>query len=390
MRIVIFTLFLLFISPLLTAQNSDPKLNNSINADLGKRIQIDSSRLGEKRELLIHIPDGYHQSRQQYPVLYLLDGNRHFHHATTAVGILAQEGLVPASIIVGITNNPGTRGRDLSAEPEKFLDFIQHEVIHYMQSHYRTARFKTLFGHSMAGAFALKAFADEPTSFNNYIAASPVLQIYGSEVLAKTSQLFEKQKEFEQSLFLSLTDIEGEGAEATDALNQYVKMMKAKSPQSLFWEYHFISSQTHMTTPYLTLFKGLTRVFDDYNAPRITSFDVYQQQGGMKGLKAFYQQRSEKYQVSPDIPESSVRRMGFELMEDSPNEALEILRTNSKNHPDSPGALFAMGRAFENVKDSRSALQAYENALTLAKEKQADSVAFLTGQVERYRKLTSD
>lgn len=385
-------LFVLLMSPLLTAQSLDVNPNKLINVDLGKRIQIDSSKLGETRELLVQVPDGYHQSQQQYPVLYLLDGNRHFHHATTAAGILTHEGLMPATIIVGITNNPGTREHNFSAEPERFVEFIKHDVMRYIHNNYRTTGLNSLFGHSMAGAFTLKTFADYPTLFNNYIAASPALQTYGSRVLAKTSKLFTQQRTLEQSLFLSMTDKEEEGIGETDTLNKYIKLLKTSSPESLFWEYHFISSQTHMTTPYLTLFKGLTRIFNDYSAPRITSDQAYQQQGGMKGLKEFYQKRGKKYQVATELPARALRQMGLNLMEEAPDAALEILQVNSSNNPDSPGALFALGRALENVKDSQNALQTYKNALALAKEKKAnsDTIAFLTQQVERYRKLIDD
>ncbi|WP_269432883.1 MULTISPECIES: alpha/beta hydrolase-fold protein [unclassified Pseudoalteromonas] len=39
----------------------------------------------------------------------------------------------------------------------------------------RTSNHKTIFGHSMAGAFVIKALASKPDLFENYIATSPYM-----------------------------------------------------------------------------------------------------------------------------------------------------------------------------------------------------------------------
>ncbi|MCW9018063.1 MAG: esterase family protein, partial [Kangiellaceae bacterium] len=150
--------------------------SESVSKENGIRVSFDSNLLQEKRNLWIHLPANYHESKDTYPVLYLLDGDRHFQHAVTAATLLAEQERIPEMIVVGLPNNPGTRGRDLGREREKFIQFIETEVFGYINKQYRTSGINTLFGHSMAGYFTSRTLATHPNLFEKYIAASPVLQ----------------------------------------------------------------------------------------------------------------------------------------------------------------------------------------------------------------------
>ena len=90
---------------------------------------IPSNILNETRELLIHVPKKYNQSDQQYPVIYILDGNNHFQHGVTAAGILHTYQAIPDAIVVAIPNNTGKRTRDVTTGRLDFVNFIEKEVI---------------------------------------------------------------------------------------------------------------------------------------------------------------------------------------------------------------------------------------------------------------------
>ena len=53
---------------------------------------INSEILNEERDFIIYLPDDYYTSEKLYPVLYVLDGRTHFHHATGAVNFLSVYG----------------------------------------------------------------------------------------------------------------------------------------------------------------------------------------------------------------------------------------------------------------------------------------------------------
>jgi predicted alpha/beta superfamily hydrolase len=55
---------------------------------IGELIKIHSRILNEDRALLVYLPGGYASSREEYPILFLLDGDYHFHHVTGIIDFL--------------------------------------------------------------------------------------------------------------------------------------------------------------------------------------------------------------------------------------------------------------------------------------------------------------
>lgn len=349
-------------------------------------IQWHSKVLAEDREMFIHLPDDYRDSQKRYPVLYLLDGSRHLPHALLAEDILQAESLMPQSIIVAIPNLPGTRTRDLSREKDKFIQFISQEVKDLVYKRYRAARHQTIFGHSMAGYFVMNVLATQPALFDNYIAASPVVQMNDSELVKKFAKLELAVKHTQKSLFLTLTQQASEGARATKALARLVELLNKKTIAKLSWRYEYIPNQIHMTTPYLTLYQGLSFVYDDYQMPTFNNFKEFKRFGGMPGLKEYYANRASKYHIKDAVPERAIRSVGFALMDDGhSDEALMILEQNVQKHPNSFAALNALAQAFEDAKSPNKALEIYQKALTLAKQQSSRNSGYFERQVSRIK-----
>ena len=76
---------------------------------LGVRARLTSRILGEERRYLVYTPVGYETGTQRYPVLYLFDGDAHFHHVTGIVSYLSQLGRMPEMLVVGVSNTDRTR-----------------------------------------------------------------------------------------------------------------------------------------------------------------------------------------------------------------------------------------------------------------------------------------
>ncbi len=364
----------------------DPEIK-TINISFGKQFNMSSNILKEERMLLIHTPAGYKKSNKKYPVIYVLDGNNHFSHTTIAATLLAENDRMPASIIVAIPNNNGTRQRDLGNGRENFKKYIKEEVIPFVNNNYRTLNHKTLFGHSMAGAFTLNYLATEPTLFDNYIAASPVVQIFNSELLEQFSTLFKNNKTLSKPLYFTLTGVTEEGQDTTDAMNNFVALLKKEAPISFRWKYDFIEDQIHMTTPYLTMYKGFTEVFQDFQSPTYTNFKDFINRGGMQQLKSFYKKRAAIYQTENIIAENTLSRLANVLLSDK-QEALgiELLILNTKNHPKSIGALNNLARVYVRLKQTDNAKKAYQAALILADKQGSPNSVYFKRRLERLEK----
>lgn len=124
--------------------------------------QIDSESVGRSYHIYIKLPDGYGESSEKYPTVYLLDGGALFPLLSAYYQYLNFGGEVPDAIIVGIsygTADPrkgNYRSTDYTAKSKereyyggavKFQQFLSDELIPYIESTYRSrADRRVIFG----------------------------------------------------------------------------------------------------------------------------------------------------------------------------------------------------------------------------------------------------
>src|SRR3712207_3662198 len=118
---------------------------------------------------------------------------------------------MPEMIVVGISNTDRTRdltptrvarlpdnpnaGFPTSGGADKFLKFIETELIPMVESKYRTQPYRALAGHSLGGLFAVHTLVTKPELFNSYIAVSPSLQWDNYEEIDRVKEFFKTRKE---------------------------------------------------------------------------------------------------------------------------------------------------------------------------------------------------
>ncbi|MFX0064791.1 MAG: alpha/beta hydrolase [Candidatus Hermodarchaeota archaeon] len=144
---------------------------------------IYSSIVGENYTIYIDLPQDYETNvSQEYPVIYLLDGDWNFQNTRYIISTLRATNDLPAVILAGIGYEGGVvdedRWRDFIESPDDFYDFLKTELTPYLDNHFRTnTSERTLIGHSNGGFFALDAFfryrPSEAILFTNFIAISP-------------------------------------------------------------------------------------------------------------------------------------------------------------------------------------------------------------------------
>ena len=136
-----------------------------------------STVLSEQRDLLIHLPNNYEENKVlDYPVLYLLDGQRNFAHTIGTLDLLNQSNMAQEMIVIAIMNTHRTRDFTpcydesynewgVSGGADNFLDFIEKELIPYVNKKYRANNFKIVSGHSLGGFAFYLCIAVESLSY---------------------------------------------------------------------------------------------------------------------------------------------------------------------------------------------------------------------------------
>jgi predicted alpha/beta superfamily hydrolase len=188
----------------------------------GERLKLPSKILGENRTVFLSLPVSYPGGVQSYPVLYLTDAQWNFEHTRATAAFLARNRIIPEMIIVGVTNPDRTRdlyatradfkhnGRTIpfpnSGNADRFLEFIEKELIPWTEGAYRTAPLRILAGQSAGGAFALHAMRVKPALFQAVIAASPWLGWDDRKELKELVPFLASDKALARTLFFAYAD----------------------------------------------------------------------------------------------------------------------------------------------------------------------------------------
>ena len=128
---------------------------------------ISSEILKETSVILIFKPIGLQKS-DSVSMIYLLDGEfskYRFDH-------ISKGKLSKPTIGIGIINTDRRRDMLTVKQPERFLEFIESELIPKIESGYLINK-RILYGHSFAGGFTIYSMIHQPGLFDKYIASSP-------------------------------------------------------------------------------------------------------------------------------------------------------------------------------------------------------------------------
>ena len=368
-KVLIVTMVLTFtaiIAPVYGFGQVDKKKDNRIV--IGERVTLQSKVLQEERTILIHRPANYNYFQTRYPVLYILDGNFHFHHVTGITRYLSQQRLIPQMMVVAVPNT--NRDRDLlpthmphipaSGGGDKFLKFIGTELIPFVDNNYRTHPYRVLVGHSFGGLFAVYTLLTKPELFDAYIAISPSLHWDDLLVLKKAVNLFKRKLSFKKFLYMTM------GHETNDMLvsiKNFCKILKKKAPPGLKWHYTFMKNEDHGSTPHRSIYDGLEALYPGWRLPQKRFL------AGLKSIEKHYKGLSKKYGYDIPIPEYELNRLGYTLLgRKEIKKALDIFKHNVELYPGSPNVYDSLGEAYENANHLEEAKKNYEMAFRKANE----------------------
>jgi len=285
---------------------------------------IKSSVLNEDRIIQIYTPEGYSSSKQKYPVLYILDGQWYFISGVAVQKAIHQPRIIPEMIIVGINTSNPLRRTLFGDESEKFTDFLMNEVVHYMESNYRTSNERLIFGWEDAAYYISELILGKRNNFNGAIISDGG---YASEDLVKG---FSSDKDVYLFMANSKKDIYYIGS--TDA---FYEILKSSAPQNLIWKYSLFNDEVHESLAHLAIYKGLKYYYHNYNSPVFESIQQYSDLGEMDYLTTYFKKRAKRFGFDSQIDYNTKnmliwlawKRNNFEYFDFFMTEFEEVLTT---------------------------------------------------------------
>ena len=246
---------------------------------IGNKFDIKSTILDEKRTCLISLPDSYYDASgvdKRYPIIIVLDGYTHFKTAAGIVHFMSSDrirnNLMRESIIIAIENVDRERDFTLAKIKTKrpntmgggrdFLNFIEQELISYIDENYRTAPHRTLVGHSLGGLLTLNSYMDTNSIFNAYISIDP--SIWWNEEIMKKKVDSISSISLNKKLYIATAN-QGEGSYARNKKrhDDLYALLKKKSKKALQVEIKYFEKENHRSVPLIALYEGFKYIHQE-------------------------------------------------------------------------------------------------------------------------------
>ena len=361
-----FTSIILIIAVLMTHFANATSIAPSIEG-------LHSKILDEKRQIVIQLPQSYHEkSDSKYPVLYLLSGQTNLAHSAGTLDRLNRSDAAPEMIVIGIINTDRTR--DLAPTTNKdprggaigsggggdrFLDFIELELIPYVNKKYRTQDFKIFSGHSIGGLLVIHSLQSRPHLFQAHFAFSPAIWWSERTTLKNTKTRFNKTGKLQNFLYMNIGNEDGEMRQIYDELNG---VFKQTSLTSFIFNSDVFDDTPHNLTSAAGLFNAYHRLFGPLKMPDS------QAQQGLAAIKQYYQHLSQRFGYNILPPEGMVNNAAYFYLDSKKQikEATALFEFNVANYPDSANVYDGLADAYEKDGQVDKALQQMAMALKLA------------------------
>jgi uncharacterized protein len=351
-----------------------------ISPPIPQRFTLHSAVLNEDRTIWVRTPRGY-QATGAYSVLYLMDGPAHINEIGSTIDFLVEHDRMPPLIVVGIANtdrtrdltpshsdqkNPdGTAALPTSGGGDRFLDFIQTEMIPEVQKRYRTSScYRVFAGHSLGGLMAIHTLITRPDLFNAYIAVSPSLQWNDQKTLHQAQEFFAKRAQLGKTLFFSLGNEGNTENPMGQAFDHLRESLTAKAPKDFHWDSARYPDEDHGSTVLRAHYAGLRTVFAGWQVP--AEPDNGLPGGGLVGVEKHYHDLSQQYGCPVAAPETLLNRLGYQLLQlKKTDEAIATFQRNVELYPGSANVYDSLGDGYEAAGKLDRAIQNVEKAVAV-------------------------
>lgn len=347
---------------------------------------LPSKILSEQRDLLVHLPNNYHQNTGlNYPVLFLLDGQRNFSHVAGTLDLLNQDGKAQEMIIVAIKNTHRTRDLTptydesynewgISGGADNFLDFIEKELIPYVNKNYRTNNFKVLSGHSLGGLLAVYSLQSRPQLFQAHFAFSPSLWWHEQVIFKDAENFLANTARLNNYLYVNLGN---ESGDMLSAFEQYTQLLKTHTPEGFSYNSDIDKNETHGTSALI----GQTLAYRYLDASLQCPEEIISQ--GLPAIEQFYKIQSEKYgyQIKPSF--RAINHAGYiALNKKDVATAIKIFEGNVKSYPKKADGYDSLADGLEANDQLNKALKMMDIALQKSMVENVENNAMKTHRVK--------
>jgi len=333
---------------------------------------IQSSKLGEERQIKIQLPRGYNSDEDKtYPIFIVLDGDYMFEAVAGNVDYYSYWEDMPESIVVGV-NQLDKRFDDCMYSEQNslpietgaaFFEFIGMELMPYIENTYRAGNFRVAVGHGETANFINYYLLKPQPLFQAYISISPDLAPnmidYLPEVLGKI-----QSKTF---YYLANTNNDGKSIKRmTAALNTDITAIEN---ENLVYNFDNFDGPSHYSVPTHAIpsaIESIFQVFQPISKKEYKDVILELDISPVLYLQEKYQAISDLFGIEKKVLINDFKAISAAIEKNEYYEYYEELgKMGRKAYPDSMMGTYYIARFYEETGESKKAMRTYQSAYTL-------------------------
>ncbi len=356
-----YRLLLLLFTILLQVTFAQKKINKNSEpaVTLGEKFSFQSKVLDKIIPLSIHLPTNYDSSQKTYPVIYMLGSDYKARFAMLASTLdYMGESQIPEMILIGIDLPEGNRillptreNRDTSIS-DTYINFLETELMTYVNNKYRAAPFTMLYGGSNSGFFCIYTLLNNPELFNGYFASSPSLSHIPKILQQKIKS--GPLKNVTKTRFLHIIYSDDDSNETTKSITEFSRVLKYHKPENFKYTIDKLVNQGHV--PAVDFIQFLLTLYPDFNP--------YKSLDTLDKVTLHFDVLSKRYgfQILPPI--SVIFELGADSIIDKNLVVAEkIFQYSLQVYPQSKESYLGMGVVLRNKGQSENAKAMFKKAL---------------------------
>lgn len=379
------SIIFLLISFFVNAQENSPFTT-------GFEATIPSKILSQQRKIWIHIPNSNGgnkiKDRGHYPVVYVLDGSENFNTVVSITEHMEESSLCPPMIVVGIVPierlSELTTGTDkelpnVVGNGDKFMSFVEKELIPYIDTNYPTTTYKTLIGHSLGGLTVINTLLHHPNLFNAYVSLEASLWWNNKKPVEEANTILPAGNYNRKTLFMAMANRMERGVDTSSVQKdtsgstalirsnlEFIKLLNNNKKNQLRYSYKFYKDDDHPSVRLIGEYDALRFVFAFY---KLKIYDSEMKNPNFKidsVVIAHYKKVSENmgYLVKPG--ETQVNNLGYQMLGKKQYKTAEnLFKLNIANNPYSGNCYDSIGDLYLATGNTTKAIEAFKKALTL-------------------------
>ena len=339
------------------------KIISHEDVTIGKYRKFQSGILEGEVTYLVHLPDGYENSKKNYPVVYMMNGQSvsSFANAAATLDNLSNE-RIPDMILIGISNTGVAAGYRSCPDDsgnvrlgDSFSKFLREDLIPEIKRNYRTNDYKILFGQSNTGLFVLYNLLKQPDMFNAYVVASPMFGWCPQFYAEQTSTFLKNNPSLNKKLYVSYGDLDY--VEVLRHINDFKEILK-QSQAGFQWQVDLIENAGHV--PFMTLNSALLYIFSE------CTINEERKKFSIPEIKTHFEKLSAEYGFTV-VPKAGVL---FDMAIDKKNEkeferAVDLFKYLINLYPGSEIYHYVLGQTYQLKGDVDLAKESFSESLKI-------------------------